>query len=790
MKSSSKVSTEPKQATDSLLIAQAQAKLNEGLALHRNGQLAQAQEIYQQVLTLQPRHFDALYMLSMIAGLIGNSTQALEWINKAIEVNPANASAYSNRGNALKDLSQYQAAIESYDKAIALKPDHADAHFNRALVLQDLKQHQLAVASYNRAITLRPDRALAYFNRGLALNELKQYQAAVDSYHKAITLRPGHAEAYYNCGNALGDLRLHQAAIDSYDRAIALKPDYVEAYDNRAIALCELSRYQAAIDSCDRAIALKPDCAEAYVNRGMALGKLKHYQAATDSFDQAIALKPDYAEAYGNRGMVLSELKQHQAAIDGFDAALAIKPDFEFLYGAKFHAKMSICDWSDMEKQIAELMQKVQRDEKASQPFSTLVLSTSLPLQRKAAEIYLNAKHPANSELGSIVKRAKRQKIRLGYFSMDFQNHPVAFLTAELFELHDRDRFEVYAYSFGPETKDEIRTRLEAAFDKFIDVKDKSDKEIANLARQMEIDIAIDLAGFTGDSRTGIFALRAAPIQVNYLGYPGTMGAEYMDYLIADKTLIPEESQQHYSEKIVYLPSFQVNDSKREISDKVFTRKELGLPESGFVFCCFNNNYKITPATFGGWMRILKRADQSVLFLYAENPLVITNLRREADLAGVDSDRLVFGTRLPVPEYLARYRSADLFLDTLPFNGGTTASNALWAGLPVLTCTGEAFSSRMAASLLNAIGLPELITSTKEEYEALAVELATDADKLKAIRQKLEENRLSKPLFDTKRFTRNIENAYTQMVQRYQADLAPEHIYVKENRQADTNTFP
>ena len=747
----------PSKPTDANSVAaQAQARFKDGLALHQKGQLTQALELYQQVLALEPHHFDALYLSGVIAAMTNNFSQAVDLISRAIEVNPYNEGAYYNRANALNDLNQHWAAVDSYDKAIAIKPDFFHA----------------------------------YAGRGNAFRKLLLHEAAIDSYNKAIAIKPDYAEAYYNRGNAFKELKHFEAAIANYDQAIAVNPNLFHAYTNRGSALKELRQLQMAIVSFDKAITLKPGFAEAYYNRGNAFMGLKKYQAAVDNYDQAIALKPDYAEAYGNRGMVLSELKQHQAAIDGFDAALAIKPDFEFLYGAKFHAKMSICDWSDMEKQIAELMQKVQRDEKASQPFSTLVLSTSLPLQRKAAEIYLNAKHPANSELGSIVKRAKRQKIRLGYFSMDFQNHPVAFLTAELFELHDRDRFEVYAYSFGPETKDEIRTRLEAAFDKFIDVKDKSDKEIANLARQMEIDIAIDLAGFTGDSRTGIFALRAAPIQVNYLGYPGTMGAEYMDYLIADKTLIPEESQQHYSEKIVYLPSFQVNDSKREISDKVFTRKELGLPESGFVFCCFNNNYKITPATFGGWMRILKRADQSVLFLYAENPLVITNLRREADLAGVDSDRLVFGTRLPVPEYLARYRSADLFLDTLPFNGGTTASNALWAGLPVLTCTGEAFSSRMAASLLNAIGLPELITSTKEEYEALAVELATDADKLKAIRQKLEENRLSKPLFDTKRFTRNIENAYTQMVQRYQADLAPEHIYVKENRQADTNTFP
>ncbi len=742
MKQSSGIASGSESASDRVLAAQAQAKFNEGKILHQNRQLAQAQQAYLKVLEIQPEHFDALLLLGAISYQTEDPARAAQWISKAIHVNPNNAAAHSNLGVVLNNLKQHQAAIDSYDKAIAIKPDYADAYSNRGNALNDLKQYQAAVASYDKAIALRPDLAEAHYNRGNALNDLKQHQAAVDSYDKAIALKPGFAKVYYNRGDALNELRRYQEAVDSYDKAIALKPDYVEAY----------------------------------YNRGNAQSAQKQFQAAVESFDQAIAIKPDYAEAYSNRGNALRELGQYQEAIDSYSSALTYKRDLEILHGVRLHTKMKICDWRDADIGLAE---KVQQGQMAIPPFGLLALSSALPLQRRLAELCVNEKFPSSLELGNIRRHARSNKIRIGYFSMDFRNHAISFLTAELFETHDRDRFEVYAFSYGPDTRDKMRMRLEGAFDRFIDVRDKSDKEIAKLARQMEIDIAIDLAGFTGDSRPGIFALRAAPIQVNYLGYPGTMGAQYMDYLIADKTLIPEESQQHYSEKIVYLPSFQVNDSKREISDKVFTRKELGLPESGFVFCCFNNNYKITPATFGGWMRILKRADQSVLFLYAENPLVITNLRREADLAGVDSDRLVFGTRLPVPEYLARYRSADLFLDTLPFNGGTTASNALWAGLPVLTCTGEAFSSRMAASLLNAIGLPELITSTKEEYEALAVELATDADKLKAIRQKLQENRLSQPLFDTKRFTRNIENAYTQMVERYQADLAPEDIYVE-----------
>jgi predicted O-linked N-acetylglucosamine transferase (SPINDLY family) len=352
---------------------------------------------------------------------------------------------------------------------------------------------------------------------------------------------------------------------------------------------------------------------------------------------------------------------------------------------------------------------------------------------------------------------------------------------AGLFEQHNKDKFELFAISFGPATKDEMQQRLALSFDQFVEVQNRTDKDIAALCRSLEIDIAIDLKGFTQDSRVGIFSHRAAPIQVNYLGYPGTMGTDYIDYLIADKVLIPEASAPYFTEKIVYLPnSYQVNDAKRRISDTVFIREELGLPASGFVFCCFNNNYKIMPDTFDSWMRILQRVDGSVLWLFEDNPTAALNLRKEADLRGVNPERLVFAPRLPLAEHLARHRAADLFIDTFPYNAHTTASDALWAGLPVLTRTGESFASRVAASLLIAIDLPELITSTQEEYDALAIALATHPERLLAVKQKLARNRLTTPLFDTGLFTQHIEDAYTQMYQRYHAGLEPDHLYVDQ----------
>ncbi|WP_251374578.1 hypothetical protein [Polynucleobacter sp. es-EL-1] len=419
-------------------------------------------------------------------------------------------------------------------------------------------------------------------------------------------------------------------------------------------------------------------------------------------------------------------------------------------------------------------------NEKVSQPFTLLALSDNPELQKKSAEIYFQNKYPVNPILGPIIKRPRNKKIRVAYFSADFHDHATGHLIAELFELHDRCQFELVGFSFGPISNDGMRLRLKKAFDNFIEVGNKSDIEIARLSRDLEVDIAIDLKGFTKDSRTGVFSYRAAPIQVNYLGYPGTMGAEYIDYIIADKTLIPTEFQSGYSEKVIYLPnSYQVNDRRRSISNKKFSRQDLGLPENNFVFCCFNNNYKILPPTFASWMRLLKAIPRSVLWLFQDNPRASENLLEEATQHGVDASRLIFAERMPLAEHLARHRHADIFLDTFPCNAHTTASDALWAGLPVLTLMGESFASRVAASLLHAIGLPELITSTQGEYEALAIELAKNPKRLADIKAKLANNRMSSPLFNTPLFTRNLETAYIKMYERYQADLQPDHITIE-----------
>lgn len=667
-----------------------------------------------------------------------------------------------------------------YKQILRSQPGHFDALQLLAAIYAQTKQYEDAVSLFDLALKINPDHPTVLNNRGNALKDIRRHEDALVSYEKAIALKPDYAEPYYNRGNTLKEISRYEDALLSYEKAIALKPDYLDAYINCGNAFLELKRYNEALFSYEKALALKPDSAKNHYNRGNALNGLKRYEAALLSYEKALELNSSYAEVYYNKGNILQVLNRFREALLCYEKASALNPDIDYLLGERLHTKMRICDWSGFDHLLHQLAVKIECNEKVTTPFPVLALSDSPALKKKVAEIFVKDKYPFSDSFPEIPKRVRHDKIRIGYYSADYHNHATAYLMAELFELHDRSMFELIAFSFGSEKYDGMRNRVFASFDRFIDVRTKSDKEVVELSREMDVDIAVDLKGFTTDSRTGIFALRAAPIQVNYLGYPGSMGAEYIDYLIADSALIPVHNQKYYTEKIVYLPdTYQVNDSKRLISDRLFTREELDLPETGFVFCCFNNNYKIHPSTFDGWMRILKQVEGSILWLYEDNPAASDNLRREAVQRGVERERLIFAKRMPLPMHLARHRQADLFIDTLPCNAHTTASDALWAGLPVLTLTVQSFAGRVGSSLLSAIQLPELITSTQEEYEALAVELATHPEKLRQIRRKLEQNRLTTPLFDTQLFTDHIEEAYRMMYERYQAALPLDHIHIK-----------
>jgi predicted O-linked N-acetylglucosamine transferase (SPINDLY family) len=681
------------------------------------------------------------------------------------------------RANVYNVLGQWDMAVSDYDRAVALDPEHWRAFCNRGTALERLARWQEALASYDRAIELAPNDHMSYYNRGSALTGLERFDEALISYERAISLKGDFVAALINCGNLLQKLKRHEAALASYDNAIEFEQGNASALLGRGVSLVSLRRFAEALTSYDQAIILNARFTEAYINRGIALQEMGKTEAAIASFDRAIQLDPTFAEAYQARGLSLISSRQLEAAVSSFDRAIAIDPDRRYLRGMRLHTQMQMCEWKDFTRELAVIVEGIRGRNAICPPHPLLALVDDAPLQRLTAELWVAHECPPNDVLGAIPARSMPQKIRIGYFSADFRDHAVSLLTAELFEIHDRTKFETIAFAFGPESKDPVRARLERAFDQFFDVRMHSDIEVARLARQLEIDIAVDLGGFTEHCRTGIFAFRAAPIQVSYIGYLGTMAAPYMDYLLSDAATIPEVERFNYSEKIVYLPSYQVNDSRRS-GARVLAREDLGLPRRGFAFSCFNSNYKITPATFITWMRILTRVADSSLYIYSESEVVDRNLRNEAQKCGVDSDRIVFGRRMARDDYLARFRAMDLFLDTLPYNAGATASDALWAGLPVLTCAGQSFASRVAASLLRAIQLPELIASSAEHYEHLAVQLAEEPKRLFQIKAKLERNRASARLFDAKLFAANLEAAYCKMMERSEAGLPPDHIYV------------
>jgi predicted O-linked N-acetylglucosamine transferase (SPINDLY family) len=753
--------------------------LQQAIQAFESGNLDNAALTLKRVLQVDPKSLPALQVLGLIKASQACYEEAADFLGRAARISPNDASIQYNLAKALADSGNDKDALSHHKKAVSLAPNNPEAWLNYGKTASNLGQHEDALVWYGNTLNLRPDYAEAWSNKGNVLQDLKRFEEALTHYDQALSLRPHYAEAWSNKGNALHRLKRYDEAITHYDKAISLNPSYAEAWSNKGFTLYELRRYEEAITHYNQTLSLNPNYTEAWSNKGIALYKLERYEEAITHYDKAISLNPSYAEAWSNKGVALNELKCYDEAITHYDQALSLKSDIDWLYGDLVHAQMKICSWQDLKNSFAVLAEKVMANEKVSQPFTLLALNDDVLLHKKCSEILVQDRFSSHLALGPIPKYPKKEKIRIGYFSADFYNHATGYLIAELFELHEKSQFELVGISFGPITNDEMRLRLENSFDLFIDVSNKSDVEITQLSRSLNIDIAVDMKGFTQHSRARIFAYRAAPIQVNYLGYPGTMGAQYIDYIIADKTLIPQSHQQFYTEKVVTLPnSYQVNDRKRIISDRQFNKQELGLPERGFVFCCFNNNHKILPKTFDSWMRILKAVEGSVLWLLTDNPSVEPNLKKYAQQHGIDGTRLVFAERMPLSEHLARHALADLFIDTAPYNAHTTASDALWAGLPVLTLPGQSFASRVAASLLNAIGLPELITNSQEEYEALAIELAMSPQKLATIKLKLANNRLTTPLFDTPLFTKHIEAAYIKMYERYQADLMPDHITI------------
>lgn len=758
----------------------ASAQNNHGSVLRDLGRHVNALGAYERALAIKPDYMEAHYNRAVVLQDLGRLEEAIAGYDRALALKPGHPAAHNNRGVALQGLERFQDALASYDRAVALSPDYVAAHNNRGATLFALNRLEEALASHGRAIALQPGFADAHNNHGVALRELKRLQEAVASFDRAIAADPRHAQAHNNRGVALKELGRLPEALASYDRAIAAKGDYAEAHNNRGLVLREFNRLEEALTSFAHAAAAHPGYPDAFLHHGATLHDLHRFHEALASHGRALELKSDWAEAYCNQGHTLHELGRPDEALASYERALVLAPAQKFLRGTLQHARMHLCDWRGLASERAALSIAIVTGRAAISPFRVLSLFDSPALQRRAAAIWTREEcGPALVPPPAFKPHPHHDRIRVGYFSADFRNHAVSALAAELFETHDRSAFELTAFSLGPDARDGLRARVEPAFDRFVSVSGQSDEQIAALARGLEIDIAVDLGGYTHHARPRIFAWRAAPIQASYLGYLGTMGADFMDYLLADEILVPREKRRHYAEKIAYLPSYQANDGRRAASDRTFTRAELGLPAGGFVFCCFNANYKLTPETFASWMRILAAVPDSTLLLLAGSQAARQNLRQHAIDSGVDPKRLVFAGKVPYADYLARFRAADLFLDTLPYNAGATASDALWAGLPVLTCAGEAFAARMGASLLTAVGLPELIAPDYPAYERLAIELARRSDRLASIRARLAEARSSAVLFDTPRLTRSLEALFRRMYDRHRLGLLPEHLLLE-----------
>ena len=709
----------------------------------------------------------------------GDHGAAKEWCGHAIRMAPDMPEAWFSLGLALRGLNHATEAVKAFVKAGTLTQRSAEAQNSIGVQLLELGADADAEKCLNRSIELAPTYAFAHSNLGRLRDRQGRLEEADACFRKAIELQPDLAPLHANLGGVLIARNDFTGAQAACQRAVELEPALPDGWRNLGIALGELKRFPEAEAAYRTAIELEPASPEAWSNLGNLLTEALRLEEAEAAYRKALDLDPRSAETWSNLGNAQREQKRFEAAIESLERARVLKPTLDYVQGTLLATRARVCDWTSFASDTADLARAIAAGHKAAKPFDVLSLSADPGVQRAAAQTWSQDRWPQPAPALALGTKQAKDKITVGYFSADFHDHATAQLMIGFFERHDRSAFETIAFDFGPPRDDEMARRLAVAFDRFMDVRAMADGDIADLSRRLGVDIAVDLKGFTQDSRPGIFARRAAPIQVSYLGYPGTLGCGWMDYLIADPVVVPPASYGFYAEKIVQLPhSYQVNDAERPIADTPWRRADAGLPEAGFVFCCFNNSFKINPEVLDAWMRILSQVEDSVLWLLEDTPAAARHLVQEAARRGVAAERLVFAPRVPVAEHLARHRLADLFLDTLPYNAHTTASDALWAGLPVLTCMGDAFASRVAASLLTAVGLADLIAPDRSAYERLAVDLATAPDRLGVIRRRLADKRLTMPLFDTALSTRHIEAAWVAMMDRHRRGLAPEHLQV------------
>jgi predicted O-linked N-acetylglucosamine transferase (SPINDLY family) len=759
-----------------------QKELLQMVDLYKAGHSQKAHAAGLKFLSKNGQNFDVLHLLGTIESDDGRLQEASGHWTMALEQKPNHLLLLNKMGALARRMGNEEDAEKIFRKAIGIDASQPEAHFNLGNCLSTRGEWLAAIQSYTNSIESKPDFVQAYNNLAIALQNFGRPDEAVKVIETGLSQMPNEPKLHVNKARALQAMALGKAAVAYLRETLSKLGRDFEVLTVLADMEAAQNDFASAGPHYQEALEIKPESDVVHNNYGNMLQSVGNLDAAMAHYKEAIHINPSFYQALQNLCNILNARKDYAQSLQYLEQVCALNPQSPYLAGMQMNARLHTCTWDNWLTHKSEVESGVSLGQKTVNPFPPLAFFTNVELLSKCAALWTKNECPERNVLPAIKKRSRLpgQKIRVGYYSADLYTHATALLMAGVLEVHDREKFEWIAFSFGPVQDDALSGRVRAAFDQFIDVRSYSDRVVAQLSREMEIDIAVDLKGFTQDARTGIFAERAAPIQVNYLGFPGSMGASYIDYIIADSVIITDELKQHYSEAVVRLPHcYQTNDNKRLISDVIPTRLSQGLPELGRVLCSFNNNYKITPQVFDVWMRVLNRFPDCVLWLLQDNPRAMENLKREAEARGVDPGRLVFAPRLRNEDHLSRHRLADLFIDTFPCNAHTTASDALWAGLPMVTCAGETFASRVAASLLNTMSMPDCVTYDLVSYEKKILDLLEKSDSLPDLRARVALARKTSPLFSTDEIARHLESAFEQMMCRYNADLEPEGFDVK-----------
>lgn len=747
-----------------------------GAGLRRVNRFEEAAAAFRRAVELNPGSVDSHKNLGMTLINLEQFDEAIEVYRAILAITPEDALAQNNLGLALRDRGQFDAAHAAFDRALAINPGFAEAYNNKGLTHYRQLAFDQALECYAKALARKPDYAAAHYNRGNALKKTEQIEEAKAAFRQALAINPDHADALNNLGTALTEEKSFDEALTVMRRAVALQPQNAVMRNNLGNVWLEQDDYEPAAAAYTQALALDPGYAGALNNMGLALEGQKKYPEAIAAFTKATELRENFSEAFSNMANVFVAMKSFGAAIDAYRKTLEINPDAAGAEASMYYQMRHTCDWSLFDK-MEERAPHMGLGEHEMPPFTMLALEDHPARQRSRSEY--SARHATLNLTPKVHARpaAPKDRLRIGYFSADYKKHPCLYLIMGILRTHNRDRVEVHAFSYGDDKSGALRAQAVKTVDHFHDVEGLSDQDLLDFAHDKELDIAVDLMGYTQNSRLEVFEGRLAPVQMSYVGYPGTTGAPYIDYLVGDHTVIPAAHRQAYSESILYMPNtYLPNDNQLPISDTPITRADFDLPEDSFVLCCFNNNYKITPHEFDIWMRVLSKVDDAVLWTLATNDDCAANLRKEAAARGVDPDRIITGKKVPHPQHMARHRLADLFADTFIYNAHTTTSEALWAGLPVVTRQGEQFAARVASSMLTSVGLPELITTTSADYEAMLLRLAQDREALQALKSKLAHNRMTQPFFDNAKYTRDLENGFHQAHALYVNGAAPRDI--------------